>query len=201
MSYIIGLTGGIGCGKSLVSRYLQSKNYTVIDADQIARQMMDPGNPGLDAVKEAFGWEILRKDGSLNRQKLASFVFQDQKLLEKLNAITHPLIRQAIQDEIKNHAQEALIIVDVPLLFESGGYEEWMDEIWVVSASEAQQIQRIRERDGLTIQQAQVRLDAQWPTARKAALADFVIDNSALVEQTYQQVDERLRQMDMEKKF
>lgn len=201
MSYIIGLTGGIGCGKSLVSRYLQSKNYTVIDADQIARQMMDPGNPGLDAVKEAFGWEILRKDGSLNRQKLASFVFQDQKLLEKLNAITHPLIRQAIQDEIKNHAQEALIIVDVPLLFESGGYEEWVDEIWVVSASEAQQIQRIRERDGLTIQQAQARLDAQWPTARKAALADFVIDNSALVEQTYQQVDERLRQMDMEKKF
>ncbi len=201
MSYVIGLTGGIGCGKSLVSRYLRSKNFTVIDADQIARQIMEPGSPGLEAAKEAFGLDILQADGSLNRQKLGGLVFQNQNLLEKLNAITHPLIRQAIQDEIKKHAQEALVIVDIPLLFESGGYEEWVDEIWVVSASEAQQIQRIRERDGLTAQQAQARLDAQWPIAQKVALADFVIDNSALAAQTYQQVDKRLREMVMEKKF
>ena len=134
MSYVIGLTGGIGCGKSLVSRYLRSKNFTVIDADQIARQIMEPGSPGLEAAKEAFGLDILQADGSLNRQKLGGLVFQNQNLLEKLNAITHPLIRQAIQDEIKKHAQEALVIVDIPLLFESGGYEEWVDEIWVVSA-------------------------------------------------------------------
>ena len=201
MSYVIGLTGGIGCGKSLVSRYLRSKNFTVIDADQIARQIMEPGSPGLEAAKEAFGLDILQADGSLNRQKLGGLVFQNQNLLEKLNAITHPLIRQAIQDEIKKHAQEALVIVDIPLLFESGGYEEWVDEIWVVSASEAQQIQRIRERDGLTAQQAQARLDAQWPIAQKVALADLVIDNSALAAQTYQQVDKRLREMVMEKKF
>ena len=201
MSYVIGLTGGIGCGKSLVSRYLRSKNFTVIDADQIARQIMEPGSPGLEAAKEAFGLDILQADGSLNRQKLGGLVFQNQNLLEKLNAITHPLIRQAIQDEIKKHAQEALVIVDIPLLFESGGYEEWVDEIWVVSASEAQQIQRIRERDGLTAKQAQARLDAQWPIAQKVALADFVIDNSALAAQTYQQVDKRLREMVMEKKF
>ena len=201
MSYVIGLTGGIGCGKSLVSRYLRSKNFTVIDADQIARQIMEPGSPGLEAAKEAFGLDILQADGSLNRQKLGGLVFQNQNLLEKLNAITHPLIRQAIQDEIKKHAQEALVIVDIPLLFESGGYEEWVDEIWVVSASEAQQIQRIRERDGLTAQQAQARLDAQWPIAQKVALADFVIDNSALAAPTYQQVDKRLREMVMEKKF
>ena len=201
MSYVIGLTGGIGCGKSLVSRYLRSKNFTVIDADQIARQIMEPGSPGLEAAKEAFGLDILQADGSLNRQKLGGLVFQNQNLLEKLNAITHPLIRQAIQDEIKKHAQEALVIVDIPLLFESGGYEEWVDEIWVVSASEAQQIQRIRERDGLTAQQAQARLDAQWPIAQKVALADFVIDNSALAAQTYEQVDKRLREMVMEKKF
>ena len=162
---------------------------------------MEPGSPGLEAAKEAFGLDILQADGSLNRQKLGGLVFQNQNLLEKLNAITHPLIRQAIQDEIKKHAQEALVIVDIPLLFESGGYEEWVDEIWVVSASEAQQIQRIRERDGLTAQQAQARLDAQWPIAQKVALADFVIDNSALAAQTYQQVDKRLREMVMEKKF
>ncbi len=204
MSYVIGLTGGIGCGKSLVSHYLQNKNYTVIDADLIARQIMEPGNSGLELVKAVFGLSILRMDGSLDRQKLGEIVFGNQEMLEKLNAITHPLIMQSIKDEIKKHTQEELVIVDVPLLFESGGYEDWVDEIWVVIASPDQQIQRIIERDGLTLQQAQARLNAQWPISRKAALADVVIDNSRLAAQTYQQVDQLLdkkRQIVIEKKF
>lgn len=193
MSHVIGLTGGIGCGKSLVSHYLQSKDFTVIDADLIAREIMEPGQQGLVMVKETFGEQVIKMDGTLDRQKLGSLVFNDSAQLDKLNAITHPLIRQTIQERIRAHADEAIVFVDVPLLFESGGYTDWVDEIWVVSASLEQQRARIMARDDLSLGQAQARIDAQWPTAQKAAMADFVIDNSGSVEQTYQQIDQRLK--------
>ena len=204
MSYVIGLTGGIGCGKSLVSRYLQNKQYPVIDADQIARQIMEPGQLGLVRVREAFGDSVIQADGTLDRKNLGEIVFNDQAQLEKLNAITHPLIRQMLKEAIQKHSAQEIVIVDVPLLFESGGYADWVDEIWVVTASLDQQLKRIMERDSLSAGQAQARIDAQWPIAKKVEMADFVIDNSRTMEQTYEQVEQRLQQrqkMIIEKKF
>lgn len=193
MSHVIGLTGGIGCGKSLVSHYLQSKHYTVIDADLIAREIMEPGHQGLVQVRETFGEQIIQSDGTLDRQKLGSIVFGDPAQLAKLDAITHPLIMQEVKERVLQHADEAIVFVDVPLLLESGGYTDWVDEVWVVSASPEQQLERIVVRDGLSVGQAQARIAAQWPTAKKAAMADFVIDNSHTVEQTYEQVEQHLK--------
>lgn len=193
MSHVIGLTGGIGCGKSLVSHYLQSKHYTVIDADLIAREIMEPGHQGLVQVRETFGEQIIQSDGTLDRQKLGSIVFGDPAQLAKLDAITHPLIMQTIKERVLQHADEAIVFVDVPLLLESGGYTDWVDEVWVVSASPEQQLERIMARDGLSVGQAQARIAAQWPTAKKAAMADFVIDNSHAVEQTYEQIEQQLK--------
>lgn len=198
MSYIIGLTGGIGCGKSLVSDYLQSKHYTVIDADKIARQIMEPGQDGLKAVQQAFGDEILQSDGTLNRAKLGEWIFREAKARQTLDDITHPLIEQRILQAVTEHREESLVIVDVPLLLESGGYDKWVDEIWVVIAEEAQQKQRIMARDNLSDDQAQARIDAQWPTVRKIALADVVIDNSQSKAHTYAQIDALLNQKQAE---
>lgn len=192
MSYIIGLTGGIGCGKSLISQYLLEKGYQVIDADRIARQIMEPGQQGLRQTVEAFGVGILTAKGTLDRQKLGNIVFSDTSQLKKLDQITHPLIRQEVEKAILLHQEQAILILDIPLLFESGNYSQMVDEIWVVTATEAQQIERIMKRDHLTETQAQARMDKQWPTARKAAYADRVIDNAGDRETTYQQVDEFL---------
>lgn len=126
-------------------------------------------------------------------QKLGSIVFGDPAQLAKLDAITHPLIMQTIKERVLQHADEAIVFVDVPLLLESGGYTDWVDEVWVVSASPEQQLERIMARDGLSVGQAQARIAAQWPTAKKAAMADFVIDNSHAVEQTYEQIEQRLK--------
>lgn len=100
---------------------------------------------------------------------------------------------QEVKERVLQHADEAIVFVDVPLLLESGGYTDWVDEVWVVSASPEQQLERIVVRDGLSVGQAQARIAAQWPTAKKAAMADFVIDNSHTVEQTYEQVEQHLK--------
>lgn len=194
MTVIIGLTGSIGCGKSTVSNYLRQKNISVIDADLIAKEITTIGKNGLAQIVQSFGSDVLNTDGSLNRRKLGDIVFNDPLALEKLNQITHPLIKKEIEARILTHKDEKILVLDIPLLFETNDYQEIIDISWLVIASESQQIERIMRRDGLTKEQALARINNQMPIEAKISLADRVIDNNGLIKETYQQVDKLLKE-------
>ncbi|WHY21128.1 dephospho-CoA kinase [Paenibacillus sp. G2S3] len=187
---IIGLTGGIASGKSTVSALLVSKGARLVDADVIAREVMLPGHEVLAAAVKQFGSEILSPDGTLNRGKLGDIVFQDPAALQALNNLTHPAIRREIKDRMNSMEEEdpkKLIIVDIPLLFESG-LESMFHEILVVYVPREVQIARLMERNGLSLEQAEARLNAQMDIEAKRNKADYIIDNSGELAHTEQQV-------------
>lgn len=187
---IIGLTGGIASGKSTVSALLVSKGARLVDADVIAREVMLPGHEVLAAAVKQFGSEILSLDGTLNRGKLGDIVFQDPAALQALNNLTHPAIRREIKDRMNSMEEEdpkKLIIVDIPLLFESG-LESMFHEILVVYVPREVQIARLMERNGLSLEQAEARLNAQMDIEAKRNKADYIIDNSGELVHTEQQV-------------
>lgn len=187
---IIGLTGGIASGKSTVSELLVNKGARLIDADVIAREVMLPGHEVLAAAVKQFGEEILFPDGTLNRAKLGAIVFNDPAALQVLNNLTHPAIRQEIKDRMLNMEQEEperLIIVDIPLLFESG-LDNMFKEIVVVYVPREVQISRLMERNRLSLEEAEARLNAQMDIELKRNKADYIIDNSGDLAYTEQQV-------------
>ncbi|MET9552734.1 dephospho-CoA kinase [Streptomyces sp. NPDC006645] len=183
----VGLTGGIGAGKSEVSRLLVSYGAVLVDADKIAREVVEPGTPGLDAVVEAFGPGVLTADGRLDRPKLGSLVFSDSDKLATLNAIVHPLVR-ARSAELESTAGEGDIVVhDVPLLVESeltGLY----DMVVVVDASPGTQLDRLVRLRGMAESEARSRMAAQATRERRTAAADLVIDNDGPREKLEPQV-------------
>jgi dephospho-CoA kinase len=187
----IGLTGGIACGKSTVAAMLVRRGAILIDADKIAREVVEPGSPVLDRVADRFGQAVLLSDGSLNRKKLGEIIFNDQKAREDLQNLLHPPIRTLMRERMRRFEQEEpkrLVVVDVPLLFESK--LEWMfSEIMLVYVPRQMQLQRLMQRDGLTPEQAESRLRAQMPIDEKKSLADIVIDNSGSLEETERQID------------
>ncbi len=187
---LIGITGGIASGKSLVSHYLMELGLDVIDIDEIAREVVRPGCKAWAKITAQFGRGFLTSDGEIDRKKLGDAVFKDHKLLKKLNAITHPEIRRKMWKRIEvlrgdNH--DALIFIDVPLLIESGFYKD-MDRVVLVYVDEAIQIKRLIKRDGLSDAEAQRRLSSQMPIDKKLKLADYVIYNDGSVEETKAQV-------------
>jgi dephospho-CoA kinase len=187
---IIGLTGGIASGKSTVSALLVSKGARLVDADVIAREVMLPGHEVLAAAVKQFGSEILFPDGTLNRGKLGDIVFQDPAALQALNNLTHPAIRREIKERMNSmevEDPEKLTIVDIPLLFESG-LENMFHEILVVYVPREVQIARLMERNGLSLEQAEARLNAQMDIEAKRNKADYIIDNSGELAHTEQQV-------------
>ncbi|KAA1186307.1 dephospho-CoA kinase [Paenibacillus sp. B2(2019)] len=187
---IIGLTGGIASGKSTVSALLVSKGARLVDADVIAREVMLPGHEVLAAAVKQFGSEILSSDGTLNRGKLGDIVFQDPAALQALNNLTHPAIRREIKERMNSMEEEdpkKLTIVDIPLLFESG-LENMFHEILVVYVPREVQIARLMERNGLSLEQAEARLNAQMDIEAKRNKADYIIDNSGELAHTEQQV-------------
>ncbi|MDH6370499.1 dephospho-CoA kinase [Paenibacillus sp. PastF-3] len=187
---IIGLTGGIASGKSTVSALLVSKGARLVDADVIAREVMLPGHEVLAAAVKQFGSEILSPDGTLNRGKLGDIVFQDPAALQALNNLTHPAIRREIKERMNSLEVEdpkKLTIVDIPLLFESG-LENLFHEILVVYVPREVQIARLMERNGLSLEQAEARLNAQMDIEAKRNKADYIIDNSGELAHTEQQV-------------
>ncbi|OME74819.1 dephospho-CoA kinase [Paenibacillus odorifer] len=187
---IIGLTGGIASGKSTVSALLVSKGARLVDADVIAREVMLPGHEVLAAAVKHFGSEILSSDGTLNRGKLGDIVFQDPAALQALNNLTHPAIRREIKERMNSMEEEdpkKLTIVDIPLLFESG-LENMFHEILVVYVPREVQIARLMERNGLSLEQAEARLNAQMDIEAKRNKADYIIDNSGELAHTEQQV-------------
>ncbi|MBD7966986.1 dephospho-CoA kinase [Paenibacillus gallinarum] len=186
----IGLTGGIASGKSSVSKLLVSLGAILIDADQIAREVMLPGHPVLAAVAKQFGQVVLLEDGSLNRKKLGELVFNHPDQLQALNQITHPAIRQEMRD--RKHKFEVqfpgrLIVSDIPLLYESG-LEDGYEQIMLVYVPRKIQLERLMKRDGLDKDQAIRRLEAQMDIEEKKQKADIIIDNSGDFEDTKKQI-------------
>ncbi|MDF9408575.1 dephospho-CoA kinase [Pelotomaculum isophthalicicum JI] len=193
---VIGLTGNIGSGKSTVSRYLESLGSVVIDADQVAREIVQPGTPALAEIVKVFGPGVLNSDGTLDRKKTSSIVFTDPDALAKLNAITHPRIVEAIESEkIKFNnlpdSRDRLLVIDAPLLIEVGLHKS-VDEIWVVKVDAQKQVERLIERDGLSDEEARKRVAAQMPQVEKLKYARRVIDNNGSPEETKRQIDQHL---------
>lgn len=187
----VGLTGGIGAGKSEVSRLLVSYGAVLIDADKIAREVVEPGTPGLAAVVDAFGPEILTADGTLDRPKLGSIVFSDADSLARLNAIVHPLVG-ARSRELERAAEadaDAVVVHDVPLLTENK-LAELYDVVVVVDASPKTQLDRLVRQRGMPESEARSRMAAQATREQRLAIADLVIDNDGPLEDLEPQVRE-----------
>lgn len=175
---VIGLTGGIACGKSTVAAILRDLGARVVDADEVAREVLAPGSPVLARVAERFGPEVLRADGSLDRRRLADVVFRDRQALGDLNAITHPAIIEIIRGSIEQARRQGVrvLVIDAPLLLEAG-MQGMVDEVWVVTCTPRQQIERLCRRTGMSPREAEERLQAQMPLDEKARLADRIIPN------------------------
>ncbi|UQF11862.1 dephospho-CoA kinase [Vagococcus lutrae] len=189
MTYTLGLTGGIATGKSTVSRFFRQHDIPVVDADVIAREVVEPGTDGLAEIVKTFGTEILLEDGSLNRKKLGEIIFKDEDKREMLNQILHQEIHQKMMmaKEKWENERVPLIVFDIPLLYEAD-YQRTFDAIMVVYVPEKTQIARLMERDELTVQQARDRIASQLPIEEKKVRADIVIDNSQTIAETYEQV-------------
>ena len=183
----VGLTGGIGAGKSEVSRLLVEQGAVLIDADRIAREVVAPGTPGLAAVVEAFGAEVLAEDGGLDRPRLGSIVFADPKKLAVLNSIVHPLVGARSRELESAAAEDAVVIHDVPLLAENA-LAALYDLVVVVDASPETQLDRLIRLRGMTEQDARARMAAQATREKRLEIADIVIDNDVPLEELQQRV-------------
>ena len=186
----VGLTGGIASGKSTVAEMLRQLGAVVIDTDQIAREVVQPGSPALQSLRERYGESILDDDGSLRREQLGEIVFASPAEKKWLEQLLHPLIK-ARADELAQQASEqgaAVVVFDVPLLLESG-WDKNVDQVWVVHVPPAVQRQRLTLRDGFSESAVSARLAAQWPIDKKAQQADLVIDNAGTLDQTRRQVE------------
>lgn len=193
----IGLTGGIATGKSTVSRLLEARGVRIVDADVIARDVMNPGQPLLAAVAARFGPEFLLPEGGLDRRRMAEHIFNRPEERQALNAIVHPAIRAEIRRQVDAYEAadpQAIVAADIPLLYESG-LEDLYEKIVVVYVPRPVQLKRLMERDKLTPEQAEGRLNAQLDIEDKKRRADYVIDNAGSPEDTERQVDRLLESL------
>lgn len=183
----VGLTGGIGAGKSEVSRLLVECGAVLVDADRIAREVVAPGTPGLAAVVESFGEGVLAEDGSLDRPGLGSIVFADPEKLAVLNSIVHPLVGARSRELEEAAAEDAVVVHDVPLLTENGLASRY-DLVIVVDASAETQLDRLTGRRGMSEQDARARMAAQATREQRREIADLVIDNDVPLEELARRV-------------
>ncbi|MFE6618536.1 dephospho-CoA kinase [Streptomyces sp. NPDC057740] len=183
----VGLTGGIGAGKSEVSRLLVEHGAVLIDADRIAREVVAPGTAGLAAVVEAFGADVLAADGSLDRPKLGSIVFADPDRLAVLNSIVHPLVGARSRELEEAAADDAVVVHDVPLLTENG-LAPLYDLVVVVDAGPETQLDRLVRLRGMTEEDARARMAAQATREQRREIADIVIDNDVPLEELQRRV-------------
>ncbi|MDW8352475.1 MAG: dephospho-CoA kinase [Anaerolineae bacterium] len=184
---LIGLTGNIATGKSAVAHMLRELGAVVIDADRIARDVVRPGQPTLDAIVRAFGPEVLLPNGELDRPKMARLVFSDPDKLKQLEAIVHPAVREAMQQEIQAQPDDAVVVIEVIKLFESG-WARLCDQVWVTHCPPQMQVERLVKYRGLSPEEARARVEAQNPQAEKLSRADVIIDTSGSLEETRRQV-------------
>ncbi|MDV2976277.1 MULTISPECIES: dephospho-CoA kinase [Glutamicibacter] len=190
----VGLTGGVASGKSAVAAKLASLGAVVIDADALARQVVEPGTPGLAAIKDTFGEGILLPDGSLDRPALGAIVFSDAAQRAKLNEIVHPLVRDQAEALREAAAPGALVVEDIPLLVESGQADRF-DAVIVVQAPHDERIRRMVQDRGWSRDDAEARMAAQATDEQRAAVADYLLDNSGSLEELEAQVASLYRQL------
>lgn len=182
---VVGLTGGIATGKSTASRTLKKLGVPVVDADLIARQVVEPGKPAYEAIVRTFGDDLILEDGQLDRPKLGRRIFGDEAARAKLNRITHPAVQRAMLWEVLSFwiRGHGMCVLDVPLLFE-GGLDRACGTVVVVACDDAMQMQRLRARDAhLTQEDAEQRVKSQMAMQRKRQLADVVLENAGTVEE------------------
>jgi dephospho-CoA kinase len=184
----VGLTGGIGSGKSEVSARLDERGAVVIDADKIAREVVEPGTPGLAAVVAEFGADVLLPSGALDREKVGRIVFADPERLAALNAIVHPLVGERMQELMDAAPADAIVVYDVPLLAENG-LAGMYDAVVVVDAPEETQLDRLTSRRGMTEEDARARMANQATREQRRAVATHVLDNSGTLDDLKSQVD------------
>ena len=196
-SYVVGLTGGTGCGKSEAARYLRSLGAQVADADAISRALTAPGGAAIPEIHRLFGAGVFLEDGSLNRRALGERIFQNPEEKAALEGVIHPLVRSALVAAV-DASPARVTVLDVPLLFETD-MERLCDEVWTMSADEETQVARVCARDGLSAAQARARIAGQMSMAERNARADRVIDSRRPIEQTradlrlyYEQLLERI---------
>ncbi|MCO5985426.1 dephospho-CoA kinase [Actinoallomurus spadix] len=185
----VGLTGGIGSGKSEVSRRLAEHGAVVVDADAVAREVVEPGTPGLAEVVAEFGEGVLLPDGSLDRERLGSIVFADEERRARLNAIVHPRVGERMRELVERAPGDAIVVYDVPLIAENG-LAGMYDLVVVVDTPVEEQVRRLTGRRGMTEADARARIAAQATRERRLEIADRVIDNSGTLERLAGQVDE-----------
>jgi|TARA_B100000686_G_scaffold152516_1_gene159761 dephospho-CoA kinase len=186
----IGLTGGIGTGKSLVTSFLQDQGANVINADLLGHEAYLPGTVGFEQVVSEFGEDIVGADGHVDRQKLGPIVFSDPSNMDRLNAIMHPLIKDMIQtqlDDVEGKGQ-LIAIVEAAVLIEAG-WESLFDEIWVVTADEEEIISRLASRNGLSREDSQKRINSQMTSIERSAHGDVIINNTGSVEDLKENVE------------
>ncbi|GAA2144883.1 dephospho-CoA kinase [Actinomadura napierensis] len=184
----VGLTGGIGSGKSEVSARLAERGAVVIDADKIAREVVEPGTPGLAAVVAEFGEDVLLPSGALDREKVGRIVFADAGRLAALNAIVHPLVGERMQELMDAAPADAIVVYDVPLLAENG-LAGMYDAVVVVDAPEETQLDRLTSRRGMTEEDARARMANQATREQRRAVATHVLDNSGTLDDLKSQID------------
>jgi len=187
----VGLTGGIASGKSTVSEAFARLGAKVLDADEVAREVVLPGKPAWTKLRHTFGSEFFHPDGRLNRSKLRRLVFADPEQRSRLNAIVHPEVMREIDfrfEQLTSSAEHAVVLVDIPLLIEVGVAHRF-DKVVVVYANESVQVMRLMQRDGLSREEARQALSVQIDLREKAKRADFVISNSGTPGETQAQVE------------
>lgn len=199
---VIGLTGGTGSGKSTVAAYLKEKGYHIIDADKISRELTAKGGEALGAIMSAFGQDVFFEDGSLDRKKLGTIVFNDTQKLKILEGIiTRKVIELTLQRiaKLKVQGNESIVVLDAPLLFECG-MNDCTDENWLVICEQEQRVNRLMKRDGMERQSIFDRMANQLRDDEKIILADYIIDNSGTLEELYRQIDSLIERVENEKK-
>lgn len=186
---IIGLTGSIASGKSTVANMLSEMGFPIIDADLVARIVVEKGTATLETIKEIFGTQVIHEDGTLNREELGALIFSDPSKRKQLNDIMHPAIREEMLVQRQQLVQQGnpVIIMDIPLLFESR-LQSFVDKILVVTVTEQKQLERLMARNGFTHEEARLRIQSQLPLSVKEEGADAVIYNNETIEETKQQL-------------
>lgn len=194
---IIGLTGGIGTGKSTVSLYMKSKGCVIIDADKISREMTEKGSEVLSDIKAIFGSQYVKSDGSLDRKALGDLVFNDREKLYQLQRIITEEVARTIRlkiEKMRSDGFEDIVVIDAPLLFECN-MGSFADENWLVVSDLSSRISRVKKRDGLTEKQITDRIENQMPEQEKRGKCQYIIDNSGDLESLYVQIDKGLERV------
>ncbi|QRN86652.1 dephospho-CoA kinase [Clostridia bacterium] len=186
---IIGLTGNMGTGKTTVARFLRSKGALIIDADQLAREVVAPGRPAYEDIVAFFGKEILNQNKEIDRKVLGKIVFGDAPKREQLEKFIHPRIINRMNTIIEKQGKETVIVIDAPLLIEAGLHKR-VDKVWVTDCSKSTQADRIKKRDGLSDKEIEKRLSSQMSSEEKLSYADLVIDTNGSKQMVQKYLDE-----------